>query len=356
MRIAVVYNEPKLAPAGEHWLAHDESSSGAPPHPDASELGVLDEVAGIDELLREAGHESTVYAVRDVAGVTRFLEAEHPDLIFNVCESLRGDDSLTMAIAGLFDLFGIPYTGSTALTLGLALDKSITKALFRAYGVPTPAYALVAPDTPLDRLELNYPLIVKPVREDASNGITAGSVVTNAEQLAQRARFIWRAFDQPALVEEFIDGRELNVALLAASPTEWIALPISEITFEGYGDQPHIVCYESKWVPASAAYHGTVPRCPAPLPEHVAAIVHDVALRAALAVGLRDYGRIDLRLRSADNAVFVLEANPNPDISRDAGFMRAAAASGRSHADTIREIVERATERARPGAALDRAS
>lgn len=356
MRIAVIYNEPKLASADEHWLAHDATGHAAPPHADASELGVLDEVAGIDELLRDAGHESTVYAVRDVTGVARFLEAERPDLIFNVCESLRGDDSLTMAVAGMFDLFGIPYTGSSALTLGVALDKSITKALFRAYGIPTPAYALVEPDAPLDGLELRYPLIVKPVREDASNGITADSVVANAEQLTSRAHFIWQAFDQPALVEEYIDGRELNVALLAASPTEWITLPISEITFEGFGDQPRIVCYESKWVPGSAAYHGTVPQCPAALPEHVAVQVRALALRAAHVVGLRDYGRIDMRLRAGDNAVFVLEANPNPDISRDAGFMRAAAASGRSHAATIREIVDRAAERARRTAALDRAS
>jgi D-alanine-D-alanine ligase len=356
MRIAIIYNEPRPAPPGEHWLAHDASDKAAAPQADASELGVLDEVAGIDELLRRAGHESTAFAVRDVSGVARFLEAERPNLIFNACESLHGDDSLTMAVAGLFDLFGIPYTGSAALTLGLALDKSIAKALFRAHDVPTPAYVLLEQNACIDDLELQYPLIVKPVREDASNGITAGSVVTDADQLSRRARFIWQAFDQAALVEEYIDGRELNVALLATSPTEWLTLPISEIAFEGFGDQPRIVCYESKWVPGSAAYDGTVPLCPATLPEHVAEEVRATALRAAQVIGLRDYGRIDLRLRAGDDAVFVLEANPNPDISRDAGFMRAAAASGRTHADTICEIVARAAERARLSPALDRAS
>jgi D-alanine-D-alanine ligase len=356
MRIAVIYNEPKPAPADEHWLAHDAARSGVAVPADASELRVLDEVAGIDDLLRDAGHETTMFAVRDVAGVARFLEAERPDLIFNVCESLHGDDSLTMALAGLFDLFAIPYTGSAAFTLGLALDKSITKALFRAHAVPTPPYALVEPGGSIDQLALHYPLIVKPVRADASNGITAGAVVADADQLAQRVRFIWHAFDQPALVEEYIDGRELNVALLAASPTEWTTLPISEIIFDGFGDRPRIVCYESKWVPGSPAYHGTVAQCPASLPEHVAAEVRAVALRAAQVVGLRDYGRIDLRLRAGDGAVFVLEANPNPDISRDAGFMRAAAASGLTHAATIREIVARAAQRAHLTTPLDRAS
>jgi D-alanine-D-alanine ligase len=355
MRIAVIYNEPKPAPASDHWLASDASAHGPAPDADASELGVLDQVAGIDDFLRDAGHDTTVLAIRDVASLVRFLEADRPDLIFNVCEALRGDDTLTMAVAGLFDLCGIPYTGSSALTLGLALDKSITKALFRAHGVPTPAYELLEPNTPYD-LELHYPLIVKPVRADASNGITAGSVVGDAGELGRRAAFIWRTFAQPALVEEYIDGREFNVALLAASPTEWVTLPLSEITFEGFGDQPRIVCYESKWVHGSAAYRRTVPQCPASVSDDVAAEVRAAALRAASAVGLRDYGRIDVRVRAGDNAVFVLEANPNPDISRDAGFMRAAAASGRTHASTIREIVERAAERARLTAALDRAS
>jgi D-alanine-D-alanine ligase len=356
MRIAIIHNEPKPLPPGEHWLAHDAAANAPLAHVDASELGVLDQVAGIDEFLRDAGHESTVFAVRDVASLARFLDAERPDLIFNACESLYGDDSLTMAIAGLFDLFRIPYTGSDALTLGLALDKSITKALFSAHGIPTPPYALVDQRTRFDHLQLSYPLIVKPVRADASNGITAGSVVTDAEQLEQRVHFIWRVFDQPALVEEFIAGRELNVALLAASATEWMTLPISEITFDGFGDQPRIVCYESKWVPGSAAYHRTIAHCPAALADDMAAEVRAVALRAAQVVGLRDYGRIDLRVRAGDGASFVLEVNPNPDISRDAGFMRAAAASGRSRAATIRDIVQRAAERARLVAPLDRAS
>src|SRR5919108_291374 len=280
MRIAVIYNEPKPAPASDHWLASDASAHGPAPDADASELGVLDQVAGIDDFLRDAGHDTTVLAIRDVASLVRLLEADRPDLIFNVCEALRGDDTLTMAVAGLFDLCGIPYTGSSALTLGLALDKSITKALFRAHGVPTPAYELLEPNTPCD-LELRYPLIVKPVRADASNGITAGSVVGDAGEVARRAAFIWRTFEQPALVEEYIDGREFNVALLAASPTEWVTLPLSEITFEGFGDQPRIVCYESKWVHGSAAYRRTVPQCPAAVSDDVAAEVRAAALLAA---------------------------------------------------------------------------
>jgi D-alanine-D-alanine ligase len=148
---------------------------------------------------------------------------------------------------------------------------------------------------------------------------------------------------------EFIEGRELNVALLATSADEWSVLPISEIRFIDFGDEPHIVSYESKWIPGSRVYEGTVPQCPADLPEALAQEVRETALRAARLVGLRDYGRIDMRLRTADDAIFVLEANPNPDISHDAGFMRSAGASGRSYADAINDIVERALERSRAG-------
>src|SRR5215211_4221231 len=102
MRIAIIYNAPTPAEAADHWLAQDASARVAPPQADPSELGVLEQVTGIDELLREASHQTTVYAASDVPCLIRFLDAERPDLIFNVCESLRGDDSLTMAVAGVF--------------------------------------------------------------------------------------------------------------------------------------------------------------------------------------------------------------------------------------------------------------
>jgi D-alanine-D-alanine ligase len=182
------------------------------------------------------------------------------------------------------------------------------------------------------------------VRTDASNGITAHSVVSNVKELVRRVRFVRDTFAQSALVEEFIDGRELNVALLAVSPTQWAVLPVAEIVFQNFGDRPRIVGYEAKWVPGTVEYNGTVPKCPADLPDELAAEIRELAVRAARVLGLRDYGRVDLRLR-ADNVPFVLEGNPNPDISHDAGFARSALASGRTHEQAILEMVARAIER-----------
>jgi D-alanine-D-alanine ligase len=188
--------------------------------------------------------------------------------------------------------------------------------------------------------------MVKPVAEDASVGIDDGAVVSTEAALAERVRFVWREFRQAALVEEFIDGREFHVSLLATSPGEFAALPISEIAFDGLAEgRPHILGYEAKWDNGATFRQTTALRCPAELDPKIAEILRKTAFGAARAVGLRDYGRVDLRLRDADQAAFVLEVNPNPDLNPECKFMRAAVMSGRSYAETIREIVDRAAER-----------
>jgi D-alanine-D-alanine ligase len=201
----------------------------------------------------------------------------------------------------------------------------------------------------LDRTAaLRLPLIVKPLAEDASIGIDSTSVVHDRAALAERLRFVCSTFPCGALVEEFIDGRELNVSLLADATGTLEPLPISEVSFDGLPPGlPPIVSYDAKWTVDSSAYRATPVSCPAPLAAPLAERVRATALAAAAAVQLRDYGRVDLRVRSADDAVFVLEVNPNPDLSADAGFMRAARASGRTFASTIDQILSRALDRAR---------
>jgi D-alanine-D-alanine ligase len=350
MRIAIVYNEPEPSTPQEHWLARSSSEGTvvAETFTDASEYGVLQETELIEGFLREGGHETMLYAAADPGGLMEFLVRERPDLIFNCCETFRGNAALEMNIAAIFELLEIPFTGSSALTLGVALNKSVAKALFLAHGVPTPPWAVISPQQGLeDAGRLGFPVIVKPLNEDASIGIDTHSIVEAQRELIERVRFVWDEFRQPSLVEEFIDGRELNVAVLAAAPGRFMTLPISEILFRDFpGLTHHILTYEAKWMVDSPYYSSTMPRCPAELSPGLADQVRGIALNAAAAVQLRDYGRIDFRIRASDNAVFVLEANPNPDITFDSGFVRAAQASGRTHARVIREIVDRAWERA----------
>jgi D-alanine-D-alanine ligase len=156
---------------------------------------------------------------------------------------------------------------------------------------------------------------------------------------------VLQEFRQPALAEEFIDGRDLSVSLLWRTQSEIVSLPVSEIVFELPEGVPHIVGYEAKWIESSPLYAGTPQRCPASLDPILQEGISDIAIRVAHVLGLRDYARIDFRLRESDGSLFVLEANPNPDLSEHAGFMGAARASGRTADETIVEILNRAIER-----------
>jgi D-alanine-D-alanine ligase len=195
----------------------------------------------------------------------------------------------------------------------------------------------------MDDLQLRLPLIVKPSGEDASVGIENSSVVHDIESLRDRVAYIIKTFTEPALVEEYIEGRELNVAIIGNKHP--VILPISEIDFSklppGY---PKIVTYNAKWVEGTAEYLGTVGTCPAKLSPDVEKRVRDVALKAYQLLEIRDYARVDIRL-DASNTPFVLEVNPNPDISQDTGFVRSARAAGMTFEDMIAKIVETALER-----------
>ncbi len=349
MRVAIIYNQPSDSRPSEYWLSRSRSKGTVVTDMfrDAAEHGIAQEAQLVNEFLRERGHQTVLYAAGDPAELMKFLISERPELIFNCCEALGGKAALEMNVAALFEILGLTFTGSPALTLGMALNKDVAKALFVSNDVPTPPWTVLSPDSGTDdALKLEFPMIVKPLKEDASIGIDTHSIVEDSTSLEERVRFVWQEFRQPALVEEFIDGRELNVALLAQSSTQFVTLPISEILFDGFPSPKHkILTYEAKWMENSPYYSSTVPNCPAQLSPELSEQVRRVALKAAAAVQLRDYGRIDFRVRSSDNAVFVLEANPNPDIGSDSGFVRAAQASGRTHADLILEILERAKER-----------
>jgi D-alanine-D-alanine ligase len=348
MRIALIYNEPKHTEPEDHWLSRSRAEVELESDfRDASEFGMLEELEVIADAIKEDGHQVQIFSVDDdIHRLISFLDIERPDLIFNLCEAVLGRASLEMAIAGIYELYDVPYTGSQALALGIALNKGLSKAIFTAHNIPTPRFALIDEEELIpDDLNLSYPLIVKPVREDASIGIDNNSICNDEEELENRIAFVHKEFKQPALVEEYIDGREINVAILANEDGKFETLPISEIMFDTMPEgSPHIVSYEAKWVEESPLYKTTVPQCPADLDEVTAERARELALESAALVGLSDYGRIDMRLRD-DGALFVLEANPNPDISRDAGFMRSAGVKGLSHARTINAIVRCAMRR-----------
>jgi D-alanine-D-alanine ligase len=304
--------------------------------------------ADVAAALSGEGHDAHVVGIDgDLAGLRARLEEIAPDCAFNLCESLCGDARLESAVPLVLDLLGIPFTGSPAEVLSHALRKDRVKRLLEAAGISTPAgRVLTRPDDPCD---LPFPLIVKPVREDGSVGISPASVVRDAAELARVVEAVTTSLRQPCLVEEYIDGREFNVALLG-HPTPRV-LPLSEIDFAGLPDgAPRIVSYEAKWCTGSVDDLGTVPVMHPELPNPVAARVRRVATDAFRAVGVRDYGRVDVRL-AATGVPYVVDVNPNCDLSSSAGMARAAAAVGIDYPALVGLLVRYALRRRRTVAA-----
>jgi len=252
------------------------------------------------------------------------LKDLNADVLINLCEAFAGHPQLEANVAAAFELLGVAFTGNDSRTLALCLNKFKTKAVLKSCGLPTaPARLVDAPDTKLD---FPFPVIVKPNTEDASLGVSAESVVADAEGLAKQVQRILDVYEQPALVEAFIEGREFNVAVFEDAKPE--ALPVSEIDFSKMPEgQSHILSYEAKWLPDDILYETTPPICPAQIDDALKAKLQDAAVRAFQAVGCRDYARVDFRM-DKKGKIYILEVNPNPDISLNAGYARALGAAG----------------------------
>jgi len=302
---------------------------------------ILSAVLDVQRCLQEKDHKvAKAILRRNPHGFLKALQRFKPDVIFNLCEEIDGDTEKEKAAAAFFDLLDIPFTGNDALALALCLNKPLTKRLLRAAGIPTPDFATVeAP--PRTRLPFGFPAIVKPMREDGSLGITAHSVVHNRQQLARRIAYIRRNFLQPALVEQFIAGREFQVALLGNPPPRVLA--VAELSYEGLPPSlPKIVSYAAKWHKGSCYYKYTTPVLPAPIGERLRRRLCDIAVDIAGIFELRGYARVDFRVDGS--RPFVIDVNPNPDISEDAGLARAARWAGLSYPDLVDRLVRLALE------------
>jgi len=303
-----------------------------------------EEIQALVQALQEEGFDCRAVNVKE--DFNRLLEAltsPRPDVVFNLIEFFNDNALLEDRVAGLYDLLDIPYTGSPPLTLALCQRKGLAKQILKANNIPTPRFKLVASE-PIPTLRgLRYPLIVKPVWEDASAGVTERSVVEERPQLEQQVRHTWEKFQQPALIEEFIEGRELGVSVIGNKPPRM--LPVEEMDFSDLPEERRkIISFESKWDPLHEDFHKGTLVCPAKLSRAVLRRVKAVALRTYQVMGCRDYSRIDMRL-DRRNKLFVLEVNPNPDLTAGVAFMSSAAADGMTFSGTLRFIVEEALAR-----------
>jgi len=285
----------------------------------------------------------------DVLDVLAAVRAKRPDLVVNLCESMGGDARNEPTFVGLLDLFEIPYTGADLLALASCLHKPRTKEILAARGVATPPWrylpdAAALGDPALDALD--YPWFVKLAHEDASVGITEENLVRTPAALRARAAALIRDHRQGVLAERYVDGREVNVTLLG-NGADLRVLPLHEIDFGAMpAGRPHIVSYAAKWDEAHVDYAGTKP---VPLRDAGPALLAGIEATARAAweaLGLRDYGRVDLRVDAA-GAPWVIDVNPNCDLSPDAGVARAAHAAGLPYPALIDEIARAAWRRIR---------
>ena len=346
-------SKEKLKVAVLYDVFEEESETPAPPPekpakakkgkvPRRKKKDIPDREEIFDALVK-LGHEP-VYQVLD--GRDQSLVAMSrgdTDLIFNLTESYAGDDTMDMNIAAFLDLLGKPYTGAGPHALYLAQDKALAKKIFAFHQIRTPFFATSYKGKLDHSHDIAFPLIVKPCSEDGSIGIDMGSVVGSVKELMERIHYIHEEFDSPALIEEYIEGRELYAAVLGNESPE--VLPLIELDLSKLPEgTPKIAGKEVKWEKDTEHYRVTKSAPAEDLDEDTTQRLSDTALAAYQALKLRDYGRIDMRL-TPKGEVYVIEANPNPWLASGAEFHMAARKAGRTYAQLISEIVDLAKAR-----------
>lgn len=341
-KVAVIYNEAH--PEMYHSKPDKEQKVDFQQYFEVDNLTPMEEYEYIASCLKKTGLNAYTFNLKDDLYVLiDHLKTKKPDVIFNFVEIFKDREKLEMNIVGLYELLGIPYTGAPALCLANCQNKVLAKRLLKINEIKTPDFTYFHHEARSYKTKLKFPLIVKPAFQDASVGIENESIVYNQKQLTERVKYVFKYFNPPVLVEEFIEGRELNLAVLGDENPR--ALPISEIDFTKMPDHLHnIVSYQAKWDPYHEAYHTTIPICPAKLPKRIEERAKQIALKAFKVMECRDYARVDMRL-SKDKELYVLEVNPNPDLTEGAGFMRSAEHHGLSYSRALNRIASLAYRR-----------
>ncbi len=333
-KILICYNSPVAV----FSIYNGKPDSDNEPSSDLSESGFTKEISKIKKnLLQNYSEVKTLAIDKNIERTIKEINNYSPDIIFNFVESVEGIAAYEYCMAGVYQLLDYNFTGNMPATLGNCLNKKRAKNILRSFGIDTPQSSVVKISDSFPDMEFNlsFPVILKLLKEDASIGISEYSVVKDINSLRKHLKFLQKTYKQDIMIEEYIEGRELNAAILGGT-----VLPLSEINFEGLPeDLPKIVTYDGKWIEESIYYKHTKPVCPAKVNAKLKNKIEKTALRAYEAMGCRDYARVDIRV-DKNNVPFVIEINPNPDISKDSGFARAAQAAGISYDMLLKRIAD----------------
>lgn len=318
-------------------IPEDDPDFSFDPLPPVTEYHVIN-------ALRELGHQVLVLGVRDsVIDLTKMLESQQPEFVFNLVEVFHGSRSQDRNIAALLELMKLPYTGTGPDGLLLCRDKSLCKRILNAHHIRVPAFFTALPNRKTV-IPAHFPLpaIVKPLYGDGSDGIANASLVEASAPLLERVKYIHNHWRQPAIVEEYIAGREMYVAVLGNRKLE--VLPPREIFFDSAATNgPEISTYHVKFNPAYQE-KWNIQFGFAELERQNAEMIRRNCRRACHALHIRDYGRIDLRLTDSGKIV-ILEANPNPDLAYGEEVAESAEHAGISYRDLIARILRHAQRR-----------
>ncbi len=324
MHIVLLYNEPTAS----LYQALGEGASIA------SVRLAADAIKGA---LESRGHVVDLLGLRPpLSSAVEALKGVHAEVVFNLFEGFAGSPETEWQVALALETAGMAFTGARASTLALCLDKGRAKQTLAARGIPTPAFQLLKSGGS-ERFTLEFPVIVKPLHEDGSHGLNSHSVVSDAASLAAQVSWVESRYGGPVLVERFLPGREFNVAILGGRVPR--VLPLTEIVYQGDIVGPRILTYAAKWLPEESVYQATVPVCPAPVRQAVCARIRELAMAAHCAVGAPPYARVDFRMDERGR-LYVIEVNPNPDLSPDTGIAIQADAAGMEYAGLIEAILD----------------
>jgi D-alanine-D-alanine ligase len=342
-RVALVFN----------LIRPDMLTSGEWPIDRVAELDSEETIAALESALRAGKHD--VIRVEADNDVFVRLRDTRPDVVFNIAEGLRGE-SRESVVPAMCEFLGITYTGSGVLTTALCLDKARTKEVLAQHGLSTPRWQVFEhADDAIDD-QMTFPLFVKPVHEGSSIGVTPASIVDDAKALRERVAHIVETYAQPALVEQYIDGREFTVGLLGGGNEPLEVLPIAELVFDGPRglnlfdpDEPIAKMAHDAGAPLAATpiKHTTI--CPAKVDDALAERIRTTARRAFQALDCRDWCRLDMRCDAAGE-LYVLDVNPIAGIDPSYLFPREARAAGYSYDQLVNRIVTLALART-PGRA-----
>lgn len=330
--VLILHNEPKPSGRGGAYVE--------------SEAGVLAEVQAVSQALRKLDVPHRTVGVRRFEDLPAVLAAADEPVVFNLVEGFWSDSCQEILVPTVVASFGKACTGNDSQALLLTLDKWECKTLLAAAGLPTPKGLIVRPGQSVPAKGLfEGPYIVKPVSTDASEGIDKASIVQKrGKALTEAVKRIHDRMSQPALIEQYVEGRELNVSVISRKG-EMEVLPLAEIDFSAFEEgRPRIVGYEAKWLEDSFEFNHTPRIIPAPLPKRLAEEVRELAAAACRVLHCFEYCRVDFRLNEA-NRPYVLEVNANPDISPDAGFAAALDAGGVAYHAFVKLVVENAVAR-----------